>query len=106
VVEKLPMQPKKISIKDKRFLHLLWYDHSESMIALAGLRKNCPCASCKKENENKPDTYIPLYSSASITLKDIKPVGTYGIQLFWQDGHDTGIYTYERLKEWKNIMNT
>ena len=94
------MQPKKISIKDKRYLNMQWNDGSESMIALVSLRKKCPCATCKKENENKPDTYIPLYSSASITLKDIKTVGTYGIQLYWQDGHNTGIYTYENLKRW------
>jgi DUF971 family protein len=94
--------PKKISIKDKRYLHIEWDDGSESMIALASLRRNCPCATCKAEHEKQPATYMPLYSTASLTLTNIKPVGTYGVQLFWQDGHNTGIYTYERLKDWKS----
>lgn len=92
--------PLKINIKDKRYLNIMWSDGSESMIALAGLRKNCPCATCKGERDKQPSAYIPLFSAASLTLTDIKPVGTYGIQLFWQDGHNTGIYTYERLREW------
>ena len=24
-------------------------------------------------------------------------VGTYGLKIRWSDGHDTGIYTFERL---------
>jgi DUF971 family protein len=94
--------PKKISIKDKRYLQLNWDDGSENMIALTILRKNCPCATCKGERDKQPATYMPLLSTASITLKDIKPIGTYGIQLFWQDGHDTGIYTYDSLKNWEH----
>src|SRR4030095_1926458 len=96
------VQPKKISIKDKRYFQIEWSDGSESMIALANLRKHCPCATCKAEHENQPASYMPLYSTASLTLSNIKTVGTYGIQLFWQDGHNTGIYTYENLKNWKS----
>lgn len=95
------MQPKKINIIDKRYLHIDWSDSSESMIMLASLRRNCPCAACKKEKDERPATFIPLLSTASITITDIKPAGAYGIQLFWQDGHNTGIYTYDSLKNWK-----
>jgi ATP-binding protein involved in chromosome partitioning len=28
----------------------------------------------------------------------IAPVGRYGIQISWTDGHDTGIYTFEYLR--------
>jgi DUF971 family protein len=95
------MQPRKISIKDKRYLHIIWEDSSESMLMLANLRKNCPCATCAAERNNRASTVIPLLSSVSTTLADIKPLGTYAIQLFWQDGHNTGIYTYDKLKEGK-----
>jgi len=95
------MQPKKISIIDKRYLHIEWNDGSDSMIMLASLRKNCPCATCKGERDKQPATFIPLLSTASLTIKDIKPLGNYGIQLFWQDGHNTGIYTYESLNRWR-----
>lgn len=94
------MTPKKISLKDKRFLVILWDDGSESMISLRSLRKNCPCAVCLTERENKAESYIPLLSSVQVTIKDIKVAGNYALQLLWQDGHDAGIYTYDKLRSW------
>jgi prepilin-type processing-associated H-X9-DG protein len=32
-------------------------------------------------------------------LADISLVGAYGLNAVWADGHSTGIYTYERLRE-------
>jgi DUF971 family protein len=26
-------------------------------------------------------------------------VGNYGLKIRWSDGHDTGIYSYDRLRE-------
>ena len=93
--------PLKIKIKDSRYLYIQWDDSSETMLQLANLRKSCPCASCLTERLNRPATYIPLLASPQLTIKDIKQVGTYAIQLTWQDGHDSGNYTYDKLKEGK-----
>jgi DUF971 family protein len=95
------MQPVKINIKDKRYLHIEWDDGSESMLLLPNLRKSCPCASCIADRANRTETYIPLMSSVQLTLKGIEQVGSYAIRLTWADGHDTGIYTYDKLKEGK-----
>ena len=94
------MTPKKISIKDKRFLVIEWEDNSQSSIALSNLRKNCPCATCLSERQKRAETYIPLLSSVQLTIKNIKVIGNYAVQLVWQDGHDSGIYTYENLRSW------
>lgn len=93
--------PVKVNIKDKRYLHIGWEDGGESMLLIANLRKSCPCAGCLTEKANKPASYIPLLSTAQLTLKNIKAVGTYALQLTWQDGHDSGIYTYDKLREGK-----
>jgi len=95
------MTPQKISVKDKRYLYIIWEDGSETMLMLANLRKSCPCAICREERENQSASYVPLYSDTQNTIIDIKHVGTYAIQLFWKDGHNTGIYTYDKLKEGK-----
>ena len=92
------MSPIKIKVLDKKNLYIRWDDNSESLIPLAVVRRNCPCATCVIERENKPTTYIPLLSHVQMTLNNIEPVGTYAIQFFWQDGHDDGIYNYELLK--------
>lgn len=31
-------------------------------------------------------------------LTALTPVGNYGIQASWKDGHDTGIYSFEMLR--------
>lgn len=32
-----------------------------------------------------------------VAIKDIRPIGNYGILLAFSDGHDTGIYTWDLL---------
>lgn len=34
---------------------------------------------------------------SQITLKEIRPVGSYAVNLIWEDGHNTGIYEFARL---------
>jgi DUF971 family protein len=92
------MSPKKIKVKDKKNLYILWDDSSESDISLVKLRKNCPCAYCVTERQKRSVNYIPLLSEVQLTLKDIKIIGSYAIQLVWQDGHDEGIYGYDYLR--------
>ena len=45
---------------------------------------------------------MPAEQSERITqsykLVGMQPVGQYGIQLIWGDGHNTGIYTFNYLR--------
>ena len=83
-------------------LAVKWDDGSEGFVPLETLRRACPCAGCKGEVDimgflhKGPDK--PL-SPASFQLRKLGWVGTYGIQPAWGDGHATGIYSFEMLKE-------
>ena len=33
------------------------------------------------------------------TLVDLREVGLYALQPIWQDGHDTGIYSFDLLRK-------
>ncbi len=35
----------------------------------------------------------------ALNLEGITPVGTYAVQLRWNDGHDSGIYTWDYLHD-------
>ena len=35
---------------------------------------------------------------ASVQLRAFNPVGSYAIQPVWQDGHESGIYSFEYLR--------
>lgn len=95
------MSPKQIKIKDKNKLYIRWNDGTESEIGLKYLRDECPCASCKGETvllkTYRPVEKVPHPDMYKIT--DIKTVGGYAVAITWKDGHNTGIYTWENLKQ-------
>jgi DUF971 family protein len=76
-------------------------DQSESMVPLQVLRERCPCASCEGETDALGNLYKgseQKLTALSFQVSGIQPVGYYGIRPFWKDGHNTGIYTGEKLK--------
>jgi DUF971 family protein len=34
-----------------------------------------------------------------LSLEQVSAVGSYALQFFWTDGHSTGIYTWELLRQ-------
>jgi DUF971 family protein len=96
------MKPKQIKVIEKVKLFLKWENDSETYIQLKYLRDECPCASCKGETVLLR-TYKPakqtLASPESYMIKSIQQVGGYAIQIYWGDGHNTGIYTWDYLNQ-------
>lgn len=83
-------------------LAIKWDDGRESYVKLEKLRRHCPCAGCKGEMDimgqlhKGPDQ--PLGSKA-FHLVRITSVGGYAVQPFWGDGHSTGLFTFEQLRQ-------
>jgi len=83
-------------------LAVKWNDGSESFIPLERLRRACPCAGCKGEvdvlgNLHKgPDKTL---SPAAFELVQMTRVGTYAIQPRWADGHTSGLFSFEYLRQ-------
>ncbi len=93
------MTPLQIKVKEKKILYILWSDKTESEIKLTNLRRNCPCAVCSSEQQSRSSTYIPIYTANEITIKKIQVMGSYAIEVTWQDDHNTGIYDFTYLKQ-------
>src|SRR5688572_10469553 len=82
-------------------LAIKWEDQSEDFIPLDKLRKHCPCAGCKGEMDVMGNVYKgapQALSQTSFQLRKLSFVGTYAIQPTWGDGHATGIYSFDYLK--------
>jgi DUF971 family protein len=79
---------------------LSFVDGFEIYLVLSMLRRACPCASCQGEPDGFGRVVIPdvKYGLNAFRLKNFETVGGYAIQLFWEDGHSTGIYSYSYLK--------
>ena len=88
----------------KRLSHSLsiqWNDGMLSELFYRELREKCPCARCNAEKQ-QDDPFRLLQSDEyweKLHLVGIQPVGRYAIQLQWSDGHKTGIYTFNFLRE-------
>lgn len=44
-----------------------------------------------------PGQKIILLNKEKVLIKDIQPVGNYAVRLVFDDGHDTGLYTWDYL---------
>ena len=44
-----------------------------------------------------PGQEVLQLDKQDVNIDDITPVGNYAIKLHFNDGHDTGLYTWERL---------
>ncbi|MCP4189761.1 MAG: DUF971 domain-containing protein [Planctomycetaceae bacterium] len=79
-------------------LTISWPDGHEWSYPCKYLRESCRCAQCVHEITGEllldPDS-IP----ASIRIDGAKLVGNYALKIIWSDGHDTGLYTWSRLRE-------
>ena len=95
------MRPKDIQqIGDE--LAIKWEDGSENYIRLELLRKACPCAGCRGETDILGNLYKnpdKPYSPTAFLLTRMTGVGGYGIQPVWGDGHTTGIYSFDYLRQ-------
>lgn len=90
--------PTEIRQHDSRTLAITWADGGSSLIDVRALRLACGCAVCIDEWTGKP-LLAPERVAADIAPVGIKPVGRYAIQIEWSDGHDTGIYPFDRLRK-------
>lgn len=91
--------------KDKAnaYLEITWSDDAICVYPLSHLREACPCVECRGGHQNMglhnaPDNILMLTPARSYDIERIETVGNYAIQPVWDDGHDTGIYTWEYLK--------
>lgn len=96
-MKRLSLKPKIIRITKSNSLRVEWDNSEITEISALKLRKYCPCAVCMEERSLQSDTFIPVFMSEQLSIKDIKLTGNYGILIKWQDGHSTGIYTFDIL---------
>jgi DUF971 family protein len=85
-----------------RELAVKWDDGGESFILLEKLRRCCPCAGCKGETDilgNLHRNPGEAPTAKSFELLRIGRVGGYAIQPVWADGHATGLFSFEYLKQ-------
>jgi DUF971 family protein len=97
-----PSPPVPVALRrDGDRLVIEWSDGFTGSVTWKALRDACPCAGCREERQQPPN---PLRILKPEELAPLAPVsmprvGRYAYKIVWSDGHDTGIFTLEHLRQ-------
>ena len=100
----------KVRVSTGEGVEITWSDRHTSRYTFPYLRDLCPCALCKDEREKKENATVPAPGGLArnplfpmfkpkVTAKKASAIGNYAIQIEYSDGHATGIYSFEHLRE-------
>lgn len=90
------------SVEVDRASHVdvLFEDGLRAHFELGPLRLACPCADCNSKRQRGASVQPGVERGDAITIANAELAGAWGLNLDWSDGHSTGIYAWEKLREW------
>ncbi len=97
--------PKHLDLDKKKGLTVTWHDDRTSFYAIDYLRRMSPSADqreLREQMKRNPLTVLPSSSASSdapLHATGAEMVGNYAIRIVFSDGHDTGIFSWEYLRE-------
>lgn len=82
----------------EQVLELTWDDAKVDRLPYHYLRGECPCAACRNEwtGERILD---PKSIRSDLKIEGLESIGNYAVRLGWNDGHSSGLYTWETLRK-------
>jgi DUF971 family protein len=93
------MQPTPVEIKlrrQSRLLEITFDDGARYELPFEFLRVHSPSAEVKGHG---PGQETLVTGKQDVSLKGIEPVGQYAVRLIFDDGHDSGLYSWKYLYE-------
>ncbi len=89
--------PTELRLKDKgRLLAIRFEDGASFELAAEFLRVHSPSAEVQGHSASERKI---VGGKQSVAIRDIVPTGNYAVRLVFDDGHETGIFTWARLHE-------
>lgn len=98
-------RPTHMDLKKDRGLTIVWDDGHQSFYPIEYLRAHSPSAEnreARKEAARNPLHVLPASAAnqtGPIVAESAELVGNYAIRIRFSDGHDTGIYSWQYLRE-------
>ena len=92
------IEPTEISQEGNAGLRITWSDSRVCEYDAATLRRACPCAQCVDEWTGER-RLKPQAVAEDIEIGDVAIVGRYALNFRWSDGHETGIYSFQYLRD-------
>ena len=79
-------------------LHIAWSNGVTNQYPYRLLRGECQCAACVDEITGRRVLDLEAIPP-DIHVEKMELRGNYAVRITWSDGHDTGLYTWEFLRE-------
>ena len=93
-------QPVSIDISKDTNVRVTYPDGYVAQFDLLSLRKGCPCATCRNIRERGEESWPRPNSPVPLRVERAALHGAWGLNITWNDGHSTGIYPFELLRQW------
>ena len=91
------LHPLTISLhKESRVLEIVYNDGLNFKLPCEYLRVFSPSADVKGHG---PGQEVLQLGKEGVNIKEVEPIGNYAVRLIFDDGHDTGLYTWNYLYE-------
>ena len=96
-----PRQVTNIDVDKAVFVRLTFADGMVAEFPIVGLRLACPCADCNaKRQQGRSVSVLAETKPEELSISQIAMQGAWGLNIDWNDGHSTGIYAFEKLRDW------
>jgi len=95
--------PRSIRRLEQGGIEVAWSDGAVAAYSPRLLRDACPCATCREQRVvPAAPALLPVLRPeevAPLTIAGMQPVGQYAYSIAFSDGHSSGIYTLDYLRE-------
>ena len=89
--------PTDIQVHDAgRRLDVIYDDGVTATNSAEKLRVNSPSAEVQGHS---PSQRVVVKGKENVRIVDLKPIGNYAIQIVFDDGHNTGLFTWDYLRQ-------
>ncbi|HKB17425.1 MAG TPA: DUF971 domain-containing protein [Candidatus Dormibacteraeota bacterium] len=83
----------------RQVMEIAWEDGARSTYTGEQLRWACPCAECRGEAGSPGRlSRVKTLSDSELRLQDVTLVGQYALQIAFESGHATGLYSFSMLR--------
>ena len=82
--------------KDKRLLTVAFDDGAQFALPAELLRVLSPSAEVQGHS---PEQRVTVPGKKNVRIVQMEPVGTYAVRITFDDGHNTGLYVWDYLRD-------
>ena len=95
-------EPATIDVDRGSGVTIAFRDGHVARFDLVELRQACPCALCRGLRDQGEPAWPRPGSPEPLRIENAELHGGWGLNITWNDGHATGIYPFESLRDWQD----